>query len=371
MTIPQNFYGFPIGSYPISSLNLYFPPSTSFVVGPTGNYSTIQAGINAANKSGGGIVLVQPGDYSENLTLYDACHVTALTLADTGGGVNITGVHTPPSSGGFVFNNVRLISSTNIFYSTASGSAHLLITNAEIFVTNGYTFNLQNWTGKLESFDVNAAVGTNDGYVNNSGGSEIDIFSSSVGSGTSNSMVVSGPMYASGTDIFCPITFSTGAVVEFDYSYFAHTVTLSGNSTGELASCTLTTGATAAVAMGSSGSWILTNCTINSSNSPCISGAGAGVLKLNGISYLSGSSLSGTLTLSTSCAFSGGELRANSDIGGSTGFTSLTSSKSTTISTGAGSVKMSSSNAANNSGWIKIYIDTTQYWLPVWSTNSP
>jgi len=44
---------------------------------------------------------------------------------------------------------------------------------------------------------------------------------------------------------------------------------------------------------------------------------------------------------------------------------------STTISTGVGSVKMSSANAATNAVWLPINVNGTVYYFPVWTTNSP
>jgi hypothetical protein len=49
----------------------------------------------------------------------------------------------------------------------------------------------------------------------------------------------------------------------------------------------------------------------------------------------------------------------------------LSNANSTTISTGVGSVRMSSANAATNTGWLKCYIGTQVAWIPAWTTNSP
>src|SRR5438445_1056867 len=78
-------------------------PVTPYVVGPVGQagYQTIQTAINAAFAAGSGIVVVQPGTYTENLTLRDGIHIMGLTFADAGGGVIINGTHTPPTTGGF------------------------------------------------------------------------------------------------------------------------------------------------------------------------------------------------------------------------------------------------------------------------------
>lgn len=50
---------------------------------------------------------------------------------------------------------------------------------------------------------------------------------------------------------------------------------------------------------------------------------------------------------------------------------SIPTGGSTTISTGVGSVKMSSVNAANNAAWIPVTYAGTVYYVPGWTTNSP
>jgi len=75
-------------------------PITPYVVGPVGaaGYQTIQAGLDAAHAAGGGIVYVQPGTYTENLTLYSDTEVVGTPgnsdFATTGNCTIISGVHT-------------------------------------------------------------------------------------------------------------------------------------------------------------------------------------------------------------------------------------------------------------------------------------
>lgn len=344
-------------------------PVTPFVVGPSGQagYQTIQSAINAANAVGGGIIVVQPGTYTENLTLQNACHITGVTLSDAGGGVTIIGVHTPPSSGGFVFNNVALQSATDIFNSNAAGTTHLIIANAALTLTNGYTFNLPNWTGKLEIFDVNDRGSTNDGFVNNTAGAEVAFFEAAVGAGSGNTMTISGSASIFNCAIGCPINCITGSNFFFELNVHLNSITFSNNSTGEITLCEID----APIVMSSSAAVLIGTSIINTTNNPAISGAGAGTLTLGDLTFVSNANISGTLTLSLSPASIFGEVRSGADTGGGTGFTSLTNSNSTTISTGVGSIKMSSANAGTNSAWIKIYIGTTAYWIPAWTTNSP
>lgn len=329
-----------------SASDLY--PVTPYVVGPAGfaPYQTIQAALDAANAAGGGIVLVQPGDYSENLTLYDACHVLGLTFADAGGGVNITGKHTPPAAGGFVFRNVHLISATHVFDSAVAGTAHIVLSDALVNVTNGYTFNLPNWTGKLESFDVNAAVGTNDGYINNSGGSEVDVFECSVGSGATNVMTVSGFTLGAGANFYCPINFSTGTFAIFDYSTFSKALTFSGTSQGSISGSRVNSGASTAITMSSSGDWEVLDSVIETSSVPAIDGAGIGSLTLSGVVFLDSDSLAGTLTLG-SASFYPAKMDDGELLIGSTGnvpvITTLTEGSGISITNGAGAITISSS----------------------------
>jgi hypothetical protein len=353
-------------------------PVTPYVVGPVNQagYQTIQSALDAANAAGSGIVVIQPGTYTEDLTLYNGINVMGLNFADAGGGVLIIGTHTPPATGGFVFRNVALQSPTAIFQSNAAGTAHLVIADAIIDITNGYTFDLPNWTGKLESFDVNAAVGTADGYINNTGGAEVDIFECSVGSGTANPMTVSGFSLGAGANIYCSINF-TGGTAQFDYSDFNGTVTFSGASTGEFSSVRINAGANAAVVMSSTSNWTITNSTLISSNNPCIDGAGAGTLTLGSITFVNNAAIQGTVNLSYATATEVGDLYAQNisfDRGttfldtdgqlwiGSTGNNpqvgNLTSTNgSITITNGPGTINLEANNAGQN--WVVVTTNQT------------
>jgi len=49
----------------------------------------------------------------------------------------------------------------------------------------------------------------------------------------------------------------------------------------------------------------------------------------------------------------------------------ITTGGSTTISTGIGTVKMSTANNANSAAWIPIAYNGTTYYVPAWTTNAP
>ncbi len=277
-------------------------PITPYVVGPVGKagYQTIQSGLNAANAAGGGIVYVQPGTYIENLTLYSTTEVVGVPgnsdAGTTGNTTIITGVHTPPATGSFTFANVRLESATHIFNSAVAGSAGLVLLNVFIVVTNGFVFNLANWTGTFVTYNVGEGS-TNNGMVNNTGGATCFFVSATHGAGTVNTMLTSGPVIMQEVDLNCPWSAATGTTISCDYDIFTHSVTCANNSTGSFNYCKFNTGATAALTMSSSAAISLLHSIVNTSNNPAIAGAGAGTLTYSDVVFLSNALFAGTLTL--------------------------------------------------------------------------
>jgi len=285
-------------------------PITPFVVGPVGQagYQTIQSGINAANAAGGGVVYIQPGTYTENLTLYDKVdlYATPAVSQNQPASTTIIGTHTPPASGHAGFNSICFISTTDVFLSAAAGTTHLVFLNCESAVQNGYFLNVVNWTGILEIYDFNpstagAPFSINDGGINNTAGATILIFSAGFGSGT-NIMQVSGPIFCQGSSFGCPVNFLTGSNIGIDQNIFS-SITLSNNSTGQFSACRIEGGSSPAITMSSSGAIKIFDSIVDSSNNPAIAGAGAGTLTLGDITFPSNASIAGTLTVAGAGGF--------------------------------------------------------------------
>ena len=68
----------------------------------------------------------------------------------------------------------------------------------------------------------------------------------------------------------------------------------------------------------------------------------------------------------------GGEIAANGGltVGAGTNL-GVTDGGSTSISTGAGSVKMTTGTAGTNACWIPIEYGGTTYYIPAWTTHAP
>lgn len=89
-------------------------------------------------------------------------------------------------------------------------------------------------------------------------------------------------------------------------------------------------------------------------------------------------SVTGTVTAATGIASTtgnivatAGQVIAGGDTGGVASTIAITNANSTTISSGTGTVSMSTANPGTNAAWIKIYVGVTAYWIPAWTTNAP
>ena len=287
---------------------------TAYMVDSTAGaapYQTIQSAITAAEAAGGGIVYIRPGTYTENLTITGNVQLVGTPsnsdAGTAGNSTTIVGTHIPPASGSLVVSNLRLESATHIFSSAVAGSASIILLNDYIAVTNGYTFNLPNWTGSFVIYNLGSG-GTNDGFVNNTGGADCFFISGTIGYGTGNTMVTSGAVTLQEIDLRCPIDFQTGSTIAADFNNFYQTVTCSNNSTGYFSKSFFDTGATAALVMESSAEIDLRDVNINSSNSPAINGSGAGNLDIAGITWLDNYEISSSLTTTYTTQFECAEI---------------------------------------------------------------
>ncbi len=286
-------------------------PITPYVVGPIGKagYQTIQSAINAATLAGGGFIFVQNGTYTENLIMTPDISISGPQILSGYPGSPsacvIVGNHTPATTGSNTFNNITFITTVgDTFSSLAAGTAELNFTNAGCGVTDGYFLNLPNWAGIFSFWDFNPSLGTNDGGINNpTGGASTFCYEAGVGIGTTRTMQISGLFIFNQGEIFCPVQFNSGSNVASANNIFGGTMTLAGNSTIISHHSYHATGATAAITMSSSAACSFYETTIDSSNNPVISGAGAGTLKLGGIDFVTGKNIAGTLTLAGSAGF--------------------------------------------------------------------
>lgn len=271
-------------------------PVTPYVVGPAGQagYQTIQSALDAAGAAGGGLVFVQGAGspYTENLVFPDGI----LIRGDSELNTTIIGTHTPPSTGSLDVYRLTLQSATDIFNSVAAGSSTIIVEDVTLNVTNGYSFNLPNWTGQIQLFDI-GNFGTNDGGINNTAGMEVFIFSAGLGNGTTNTMNISGTtIFSDDVSIGCPVNFqSSGTLTSVDCDY-SGSLTFSDSFSATFIGDSIQTGSNTPITQSSSGTLGLYNVMINSSAGTAIAGSGAGNVTIAGVNFANSNSISNTLT---------------------------------------------------------------------------
>ena len=225
-----------------SALGVGRYPITPYVVGPVGKagYQTIQTALNAANAAGVGIVYVQPGVYTENLTLYSDTQVVGVPgtagLPGIVSIVQIAGTHTPPATGNFSFSNVLLTSAADIFNSAIAGTGRLLLDHCHVRVVDGYAFNLPNWVGQLAKTQVEDSSGDN-GIVTNTGGASIYFQNCNTGTTDTNIMTTSGLVTIKKCELKAPWSAQSGTVATMDRTTFNIDINFFGNSSGTFTFC--------------------------------------------------------------------------------------------------------------------------------------
>ena len=352
-----------------------FAPISKYIVDPdgTGDYITIQAALDAANAlAPDAAVYVRPGTYTENLTLYDGIDIWgAVGVADTET-CKIIGVHTPPAAGTFTLRNIFLESATDIFNSAVAGTAMLILIDCAIDVTNGYTFNLVNWTGSFAGFDIGEIQSTNDGWINNTGGATVFMTNVTIGAGVGNPMITSGSVTLYNTIVQCPCTFGNGTSGNANGGcFFRGTTTFTGNGTLDISNSNFSTGATQALTHSSTSDISLADVTINTSYNPSIGGAGAGNLEIGSITFLDDTNIAGTVNLDYTTALETGVGYLNNisfdrgtntisadgeliigDTGGVPVISTLTAGVGIGITNGAGSITISGSGSGL--AWVEV-----------------
>jgi len=281
-------------------------PITPYVVGSSGEagYTTIQAAVNAANVAGGGMVYIQPGTYTEDLTLFDQVHLVNIIYEDASP-VTIAGTHTPPNSGVVTVRGIRFTDATAIFNSAAAGSTNISCEECTFAVTNGHTFTLPNWTGTINCNDCGSA-GTNDGFFTNTGGADIFTNNGQFGAGTTQTFTANGDTRFDLSFIDCPVAISSGTIFH-NFALFSQTVTVSGDAAGVIVLGNFFPASGTAINLTSSGALELSNCNITTANNPAIDGTGS--ITLAGVSFANGAQLAATLTVSTASDYVSGSFQ--------------------------------------------------------------
>lgn len=356
---------------------------TPFIVGSNSAYTTIQSALDAANAAGGQqLVYVTAGTYTENLTFYPDVFIQGAVDNTV-----IIGIHTPPASGDFIMSDLVMISATDLLNSAAAGTANITIQNSFIILTDGYVFNVPNWTGTL-LFDNCGEASTTDGVVNNTAGSPIKFLNTEMGAGSGKTMTLTGNANVrfDTCNINCPVNIAGSGTFIFQNGVVCrNTVTIGGSKTGDIVDTVFLTGANTSLIYNSTGDGNLSEVTFDTSASPAIGGTGH--LNFGEIIFRNSATKAGTLTFGytghsetgtafvQNLSFDRGANNINEDgelIIGATGLNpqiaTLTAGSGISITNGPGSITIASSASP---GSIIQYQRTIRTTLATCSTQLP
>jgi hypothetical protein len=330
---------------PISQSASGSSPITPFVVAQdgTGDYTTIQAAINAAG-AGPASIWIRPGNYTENLAFAVISNISlvgAVANSDVANHVTITGIHNASTSGSMIFRNIRFVSATHVISTLAAGNSTLEVDNCQFVLTNGAIFNLSTWVGTLTIRNCRDASTLNSIVDNNAGSATINILYSIVGVGTTT-MKTKGTTNIIRSEIGTAIDFQMGTIARLQYTTLRGNVLTSDNAVTTISDCYFNVGAVAAITHSSTNPTQITNSVISSSNNPSIDGAGAGVIIIGSIDFVSNSVIAATLTV-TQLTTGTGVIAGRGNI-------------ATTRAVAAGNLLLSTFNSDNTSGTSNAFV---------------
>jgi hypothetical protein len=269
-------------------------------------FQTIQSAINAAVADGGSAeIWVRQGTYTENLTLYDGINIEGAEQTIS----IIIGTHVPPVAGSCRFTRVKLQSATHIFSSAAAGTCLLSCLRCQFALTNGYVYNLANWTGELRMRWC-TDYSTHNGLVYNTGGSIITINHSLVGKGTTSVFTANGNVFMFSVYCEAPLLFNgTGTSILEGGSVFEGNISTANTHLLRIAQCRLSTGAVQAITHDSATTLVLDSTIVNTSNAVAI--GGTGTVKEIMVAFPTTSAIAATITESLDGVTRTAEMWAN------------------------------------------------------------
>jgi hypothetical protein len=275
-------------------------------VAPGAPYTTIQSAINAANAAGGNAeIWIRQGTYTENLTLYSTINIEGAEQTIS----IIIGTHTPPTAGTCRFTRVKLQSATDIFSSAAAGTCLLSCLRCQFALTNGYVYNLPNWTGELRMRWC-TDYSTHNGLVYNTAGAPITFNHSLIGKGTTSVFTANGNVFMFSIYCECPLLFNgTGTSVLEGGSVFGGNIATANTHLLRIAQCRISTGAVQAITHNSATTLVLDTTIVGSSNAAAI--GGTGTIKEVMVAFPNTSAIAGTITESLDGVTRTAEMWAN------------------------------------------------------------
>lgn len=256
------------------------------------NYTTIGAAYAAANAAGGKqTVFIQPGTYTENLTLIAGINLSAF---DSDGVVSGQGISTPVVPSVIILGTVTASFTGNVtlagiqlktngsaaLVTSGSTTGQLMLNSCSIFANNatGFTLNSANLGVTFYNCSFNS-TSTNLLFAITTGGVDFEFCVISLSNTASASTIAAVNVEFNACDIagLSVTTSTTGSVVAIATRWqYSGNILLTTVGTGNsfIFNCDLESGSASTISIGTGTSVSITNSSISSSNTNAITGAG-------------------------------------------------------------------------------------------------
>lgn len=284
-------------------------PITPYVVGPVdkAGFQTIQSAITAANAGGGGMVYIQPGIYTENLSIplgVSLCNIEPQNYAaEVQPSVTITGSHTlvlgGTSSRIFSARGIYFHATPTIFTSALTTNLQVAIEDCYLRATGGFIFAVPNIANPSDFSITTTKVLDGEVFsVDYSGTLLITDSALALTIGHQMTIIGAADVTFLRSSFVNPIVISTGLLDARDCD-FEELVTVGGgdgSAGAAFTACTFEGGSDPCISMGTAGSITLVDCTINTSNVLAIEGTSAGDLNISLCNFIDSSGIDPGLT---------------------------------------------------------------------------
>lgn len=265
------------------------------------NYTTIATAYAAAVAAGAPqTVFVQPGTYTENLTLTAGINITAFgsdgyrNTASATNPVVIVGKMTFTGAGTVAIANVRLQTNSDFILSvTGVAASEVYLLDCYLDMTNNTGIQSTSTSSSVKLFNCYANLGTTGiAYFALSGGGNIEIgggYYNNAGVSTTASTASAGNIYLHDCT-FGSIISTSGTTVGFNiFNVFfnggaATIITHNSTSAASIWNCFFSSGTFSAISVGVGATLRVFQCQITSSNTNAITGAGT--INLSGIEFI-------------------------------------------------------------------------------------
>lgn len=281
-----------------------------FIVSPGGtpdgaNYTTIGAALSFAIAAGGNqTIFIQPGTYTENLTLSANINLCAYTCDAQTPNVTILGKLTATQSGSVSISGINLKTNSDFcLTSTGANAATVFISDCVITANNNTAINCSNANAainiKQSTFEINT-TGIADFAMSN--GRMLISFCNNNNTGvtTTASTISAGTLIMKNTSFQAGLTTSGTAELYCQNVLFGNQqspqnvtmLTAGGSGPHQADGCTFISGTASAISVGNN--LTLTNSTVKSSNTNAITGLGT--INYSNLTFTASSSTINTTT---------------------------------------------------------------------------